>query len=94
MPCGAYIAVSDPTMRQNPHTPNAPAFRWLGFHDPLTRCDPISPERRGGLRPPPPSAERPDLRRLLEAWPTLPDPIRAGIVAMVEAAKSAKIAKD
>ncbi len=26
-----------------------------------------------------------DLRRLVEAWPTLPDPVRAGIVAMVEA---------
>ncbi len=27
----------------------------------------------------------PDLRRLVEAWPTLPDPVRAGILAMVEA---------
>ena len=26
-----------------------------------------------------------DLRRLIRAWPTLPEPVRAGIVAMVEA---------
>ncbi len=31
----------------------------------------------------------PDLRRLVEAWPTLPDPVRAGIVAMVEATAGA-----
>ena len=29
----------------------------------------------------------PDLAALIDAWPTLPDPVRAGIVAMVEAAK-------
>ena len=28
----------------------------------------------------------PDLQRLIDAWPTLPDPRRAGIVAMVDAA--------
>ena len=28
-----------------------------------------------------------DLRRLIDAWPTLPDPVRAGIAAMVEAAR-------
>jgi len=27
-----------------------------------------------------------DLRRLVDAWPTLPEPIRAGILAMVKAA--------
>ena len=27
-----------------------------------------------------------DLRRLIDAWPTLPEPMRAGILAMVEAA--------
>ena len=27
-----------------------------------------------------------DLRHLIAAWPTLPDPVRAGIVAMVEPA--------
>ncbi len=27
----------------------------------------------------------PDLRRLVQAWPTLPDPVRAGILAMIEA---------
>ena len=26
-----------------------------------------------------------DLRRLIDAWPTLPDPVRAGIIAMVKA---------
>lgn len=25
----------------------------------------------------------PDLQRLLDAWPTLPDPIKVGIIAMV-----------
>ena len=34
-----------------------------------------------------------DLRRLIDAWPTLPDPVRAGILAMVEVAKGAKVAK-
>jgi len=29
----------------------------------------------------------PDLARLIEAWPTLPDAIRRAIVAMVEASK-------
>ena len=28
-----------------------------------------------------------DLRQLMDAWPTLPSPIRAGILAMVEAAR-------
>ena len=28
----------------------------------------------------------PDLRLLTEAWPTLPDPLKAGILAMVKAA--------
>ena len=36
---------------------------------------------------PPISADE-DLRALVEAWPTLPDPIKAGISAMVRAAKS------
>ena len=27
-----------------------------------------------------------DLRKLVEEWPTLPGPVRAGIVAMVKAA--------
>jgi hypothetical protein len=36
----------------------------------------------------PKSAEAdPDLAALLDAWPTLPTPIRAGIVAMIRAAK-------
>ena len=26
-----------------------------------------------------------DLRRLVEAWPRLPDPVRAGILAMIDA---------
>ncbi len=30
----------------------------------------------------------PDLADLLTAWPTLPDPVKAGIVAMVKAARS------
>ena len=29
----------------------------------------------------------PDLAALIDAWPTLPDPVRAGIAAMIEAAK-------
>ena len=28
----------------------------------------------------------PDLRRLIEAWPTLPEALRKGITAMIEAA--------
>ena len=28
-----------------------------------------------------------DLLRLLEAWPTLPEPLKAGILAMIEAAQ-------
>ena len=30
-------------------------------------------------------AESPDLARVVAAWPTLPEPVRAGIVAMIEA---------
>jgi hypothetical protein len=29
----------------------------------------------------------PDLARLIDAWPTLPDAIRVGILAMVQAAR-------
>ncbi|HUT57138.1 MAG TPA: hypothetical protein VNA25_04610 [Phycisphaerae bacterium] len=29
----------------------------------------------------------PDLAKVIEAWPTLPEAVRAGILAMVEAAK-------
>jgi len=32
-------------------------------------------------------AADPDLGRLIEAWPTLPEAIRRGILAMVEAAR-------
>ncbi len=39
---------------------------------------------RNGTENPP---QDPDLRRVVEAWPTLPAPIRAGIVAMVEVSK-------
>jgi hypothetical protein len=28
----------------------------------------------------------PDLARIVDAWPALPDPIKAGIMAMIEAA--------
>ena len=30
--------------------------------------------------------EHPELARLIEAWPTLPEPMRAGILAMVDTA--------
>ena len=30
----------------------------------------------------------PDLAKLIDAWPTLPEPVKAGIRAMVEAARS------
>ncbi|MFC1782735.1 hypothetical protein ACFL02_04010 [Planctomycetota bacterium] len=30
--------------------------------------------------------EYPDLERILTAWPDLPEPVKAGIVAMVQAA--------
>jgi hypothetical protein len=29
----------------------------------------------------------PDLARLIDAWPTLPEAIRAGIIAMIQAAR-------
>ena len=32
-----------------------------------------------------PSETTPDLAEIIDAWPTLPEPIRAGIVAMVNA---------
>ena len=40
-------------------------------------------EPRSGSESRPPDA---DLRRLIDAWPTLPDAIRAGIEAIVQAA--------
>ena len=36
-----------------------------------------------------PSEVAPDLRRLIEAWPRLPDRVRADIVAMIEATAGA-----
>jgi hypothetical protein len=35
----------------------------------------------------PPVVAEPDLRAVVEAWPTLPDAIKAGMLAMVKAAK-------
>ena len=35
-----------------------------------------------------PSKTDPDLAKLINAWPTLPEPLKAGIRAMVEAARS------
>jgi hypothetical protein len=35
----------------------------------------------------PPVPADPDLRAIVEAWPTMPEPIKAGILAMVKAAK-------
>jgi hypothetical protein len=33
----------------------------------------------------------PDLTAILDAWPTLPDALKAGIVAMVKAARNSRI---
>lgn len=42
------------------------------------------------IRMPPPfyhgGHRHPDLAKLIDAWPTLPEPLKAGIRAMVEAA--------
>ena len=38
----------------------------------------------GAHKPPSPPAD-PALARLIEAWPTLPEAVRAGIVAMIDA---------
>ncbi len=38
----------------------------------------------GAHKPPSPPAD-PALARLIEAWPTLPEVVRAGIVAMIDA---------
>ena len=35
-----------------------------------------------------PSKTDPDLAKLIDAWPTLPQPLKAGIRAMVDAARS------
>ena len=35
-----------------------------------------------------PSKTDPDLAKLIDAWPTLPEPVKAGIRAMVDAARS------
>ena len=44
----------------------------------------------GGAESGAPSAPEPhinpDLQRLIDVWPTLPEPVKAGIVAMVRAA--------
>jgi hypothetical protein len=33
-----------------------------------------------------PSETTPDLAEIIDAWPTLPEPIRAGILAMIRSA--------
>ena len=43
--------------------------------------------RESGTSPPSPVNSDPELRAVVEAWPTLPDALKAGIVAMVRAAK-------
>jgi hypothetical protein len=40
----------------------------------------------------PPMPADADLHLIVDAWPTLPEPIRAGILAMVKAAKPESIA--
>ena len=51
----------------------------------VSEGEPVTPSSSPGSR----DENRPlddDLRRLIDAWPTLSDPVRSGIVAMVGAA--------
>jgi len=58
--------------------------------------NPGKPRENGGLgddasKSPAVAAENAqDLQALIDAWPSLPDPIKAGILAMVEAAAARK----
>jgi hypothetical protein len=64
---------------------------------PLIGLEPFSDSQGNTANPPPGSAKSgavnaqtqpidPALAALIDAWPTLPEPIRAGILAMVRAA--------
>ena len=49
--------------------------------------DPDSADSDASIGPNPGDETDPDLATFVEAWPTLPEAVRAGIVAMVKAAK-------
>jgi hypothetical protein len=66
-------------------------------------ADDAKPNIHRGLRqaPPPPAAQgkrpastpTPDLARVIDAWPALPDPIKAAVLALVNAAATLPTAR-
>jgi hypothetical protein len=55
-------------------------------HSPNDSTNPAPGGAKSGAPASRPSTIDPTLAALIAAWPTLPDPIRAGILAMVRAA--------
>ena len=77
------------------------AMRYTGFRDRFT--DSATPNVDKDLRLIIPalaahgqratSNPAPDLAAVIDAWPTLPEPLRAGILAMVQAASGGQAAR-
>jgi hypothetical protein len=67
--------------RTNSIVPNAPAPLSPSPQDP-------SPERKERALAPPPAALPPDLRALIQKWPSLPPNIRAAITALAAVKES------
>jgi hypothetical protein len=55
-------------------------------HSPEEYTNPAPGGAKSGALDPEKAAIDPALASLIDAWPTLPEPIRAGILAMVRAA--------
>ena len=55
------------------------------MRQPTTTCTEKHIRKTPGGNPLESAADDPDLARIVAAWPQLPDAIRAGIVAMVDA---------
>jgi hypothetical protein len=66
--------------------PSPGAGRRKGFEPPPTFADNPALLEPGGAESGAPATADPDLALLIAAWPKLPEPIRAGILAMIWAA--------
>jgi hypothetical protein len=67
------------------HPPESPEITAFSKSRDAESDAPRAPEPVADDRPP--TAGDSDLRRVVEAWPTLPEPVKAGILAMIAVAE-------